>query len=150
MRSRRSEQFERPLAFNATPLVDVIFILTIFFMLVSRFSSAEQVPMQLPEPDHSTAEVVKMKDRVIINCSLADPEAGPRGGVKYAIGPNRPESLLALSDRLASMRQIIPNLKVIIRADRRLPYEDVRAVMHIVADQGIELLNVVAHVGEHE
>jgi len=151
MRMQRAERVEPArLAFNATPLVDVIFMLTIFFMLVSRFSSAEQVPMELPEPADSAAEVVKMKDRVIINCSPAGPEAGPDEGVRYAIGPNRPESLYVLSDRLAAMKQIMPNIKVVVRADRRLPYEDVRAVMRILANQRIELLNVAAHVAERE
>jgi len=151
MRHTRTERHaEGTLAFNATPLVDVIFLLTIFFMLVTRFSSAEQVPMQLPKPEESAAEVVKLKDRVIINCALADPERGRTGGVSYAIGPNRPDSLEVLSDRLGAMKAIIPDIKVIVRADRRLSYADVRAVMRVIAGNEIELLNVVAHVTEKE
>ena len=138
------------LAFNATPLVDVIFLLTIFFMLVTRFSSAEQVPMQLPKPDQSVAEVVKMKNRVIINCTLVDPAAGSAGGVQVAIGPNRPDSLEVLSDRLAAVKAAIPDVRVIVRADRRLSYADVRAVMRVIARNQVELLNVVAHVAEAE
>ena len=151
MKHTRSQRHaQTTLAFNATPLVDVIFLLTIFFMLVTRFSSAEQVPMQLPKPDESVAEVVKMKDRVIINCRLADPEAGRAGGVLYAIGPNRPESPGTLADRLTAMKAIMPDIKVIVRADRRLSYADVRAVMRVIAQNQIELLNVVAHVAETE
>ena len=41
MKYRQRQERSSGLVFNATPLVDVIFILTIFFMLVSRFSSAE-------------------------------------------------------------------------------------------------------------
>ena len=63
---------------------------------------------------------------------------------------NRPESLNVLSDRLASMKAVIPDIKVIVRADRRLAYDDVRAVMRIIAQHDIELLNVVAHVAETE
>ena len=149
MRHTRTERHATStLAFNATPLVDVIFLLTIFFMLVTRFSSAEQVPMQLPKPEQSVAEVVKMKDRVIINCTLADPAHGGAGGVLYAIGPNRPDSLDVLSGRLAAVKAIIPDIKVIVRADRRLRYADVRAVMRVIARNQIELLNVVAHVAE--
>jgi biopolymer transport protein ExbD len=123
-------------------------LLTIFFMLVTRFSSAEQTPMQLPKPDQSVAELTRMTDRVIINCTLTDPALGPQGGVMFAIGANPRETLGAISDRLANVKSLRPNIKVIIRADRRLPYTDVRSLMAILARHGIELLNVVAHVGE--
>ena len=125
------------MAFNATPLVDVIFLLTIFFMLVTRFSSAEQTPMQLPQPDNSMAEIVKMTDRVIVNCTLADPAAGPAGGVQYAIGANRRESLGAISDHLAQIKALRPHIKVIVRADRRLPYSEVRAPLRVIAKYDI-------------
>ena len=55
-----------------------------------------------------------------------------------------------LSDRLAAMKAVIPDIKVIVRADRRLRYADVRAVMGVIARNQIELLNVVAHVAETE
>ncbi len=148
--TRKERHTPPPMAFNATPLVDVIFLLTIFFMLVTRFSSAEQTPMELPKPDHSVAELVKMTDRVIVNCTLVDPQAGAAGGVMFAIGANPRESLGAISDRLANVKALRPNIKVIIRADRRLPYADVRALMRMISRHHIELLNVVAHVAEAE
>ena len=145
-----SKRRRAPVAFNATPLVDMIFTLAIFFMLVTRFSSAEQLPMQLPKPDQSQAEVVKLPARVIINCRPADVAGGDAGAVLYSVGPNRPESLEAIADRLALLKRKHPGIQVVLRADKRLPYIDVRAVMRVVADEGIEVLNVVAHVGEGE
>ncbi len=138
------------MGFNATPMVDVIFLLTIFFMLVTRFSSAEQIAMDLPKPKDSQAKVTKMPERVVINCRLGDPDSPSGRSVLYGIGPNRPEPLGVISDRLAAMKQASPALKVVVRADRRLRYADVRAVMRVIARHGIEMLNVVAHVGEDE
>ncbi len=138
------------LSFNATPLVDVVFLLTIFFMLITRFSSAEHVRMQLPQPTDSRAKVTKIPERIIINCRLAPP-ADPQGrNVIYSVGPNAPVSLDSLSNRLAALKREQPKLSAVIRADRRLHYADVRAVMQIIADQGIEMLNVAAHVSEDE
>jgi len=136
------------LAFNATPLVDVVFTLVIFFSLVSRFSAVEQVPMQLPSPDDSQAHVVKMPDRVVINCRLAHPDDPSGRSVLYSIGPNRPESLGVISDRLAVLKQESPGVKVVVRADKRLDYAEVRAVMTVIARHGIEMLNVAAHLTE--
>ena len=136
--------------FNAIPMVDVIFMLTIFFMLVSRFSSAEQVPMALPQPADSQAKVTRMPQRVVINCRPADPDQPEESAVLYSIGPNRPEPLAMIADRLAGMKQALPNMQIVVRADRRLHYADVRALMRVIAGLHIEMLNVVAHVGEGE
>ena len=139
-----------PLGFNATPMIDVIFLLTIFFMLVSRFSSVEQIPMELPKPEDSQAKVTRIPERVVINCRLSD-VSDPAGRLaRYSIGPNLPEPLSVIADRLAAMKRQSPSVKVVLRADRRLHYAEVRAVMQVVAQEGIEMLNFVAHVAEEE
>jgi biopolymer transport protein TolR len=145
---RKHRQPPSGLSFNATPLIDVIFTLTMFYMLIAKFSSAEQVPMQLPKPADSRAQIPNMPDRVVVNCRLAGASDGADRIVLYSIGPNNPESLGAIAERLALMKQQAPGLKVVIRADRRLAYEDVRVVMRLIAENGIELLNVVAHISE--
>ena len=43
---RRSETH---LAFNMTPLVDVVFLLIIFFLLLSEFNKDKEQPMELPK-----------------------------------------------------------------------------------------------------
>lgn len=151
MRYSRVNRSSLPtMTFNATPMVDVIFILTIFFMLVSRFSSAEQIPMELPKPFDSRAVVSKMPERIVVNCRLADPSNPEQSAVLYSIGPNQPESLNVISERLANMKRISTDLKVIVRADRRITYGYVRALMQVIAQNGIDMLNVVAHVGAQQ
>jgi len=135
------------MGFNATAMVDVIFMLTIFFMLVTRFSEAELIPMKLPAPEQSQASPEALPERVVINCRLNE-RHGSSGEAIFSIGPNQPEPLDLLSDRLAGMKRALPGLKVVIRADRRLPYEAVRRAMRMVAAHGIEMLNVSAHVDD--
>lgn len=147
---RSRERTEMGFGFNATSMVDVIFMLTIFFMLVTRFSSAEQIPMQLPQPDQSKAKVKRMPERVVVNCRLADPTDAAGTNAIYSIGPNQPESLDSLADRLRAMRRDVPTIKVVIRADRRLQYATVREVMGVIAECGVGVLNVVAHVSEDQ
>lgn len=137
------------IAFNMTPMIDVVFLLIVFFMLVSAFASAENVPMHLPDPQRSRARNVELPNRLVINCFPVDP-AAPAKGVLYRLGPNRPQSLAEISDALLAARETTPELQVVIRADRRLPYADVREVMKLVADHGIVNMNIVAHVGSGE
>ena len=131
------------LSFNTTPLIDVIFTLTIFFMLVSRFASNEQVAMELPKPRESLAEIARLPDRVVINCRWPE-SAGLAERVSYSLGPNPPEPLEAIAERVGAMHAVSPALKVLIRADRRLSYSEVRPVMRLLADRGVRSVNVAA------
>ncbi len=137
-----------PPACNLTPMIDVIFLLIVFFMLVSQFASAENVALDLPKPEKSQAVQAKLSDRVVINCLLASPSSPATSEAAYSIGPLRVASLDELSARLGAAKAANPKLQVVIRADRRLPYRAVHAVMSAVADHRIEIMNIVAHVGE--
>ncbi|HRX87373.1 MAG TPA: biopolymer transporter ExbD [Phycisphaerae bacterium] len=149
MRAPRYQHHD--IAFNMAPLIDVVFLLIIFFTLVSTFASAENIRMTLPTPDKSKAQAIKIVDRVVINCQYAAPvTTGGTGRVLYSVGPNPPEDLDSIAQKLAAARQGNPKLKVIIRADKRLRYEQVRAVMAIVADANIQNLSLVAHVAAGE
>jgi len=140
------------LGFNMTPMIDIVFLLIIFFVLVSNYSSAERVPVELPNPYKSQARKVKVTDRVIVNCqwSASGPDGQP--GVVYRAGPNPPEPLERISDRLAAARAAAAaegrELIAVIRADRRLPFEDVRAVMRMITENQIEQMRLVAQAGE--
>lgn len=134
------------LLFNATPMIDVIFMLTVFFMLVSRFSSEENVHMELPDPIASQAKEVKVPNRLVVNCRVAGPLNDPGAEVAYSIGANRPTPLARLSEQLAGYKQAKPTVKVVVRADKRLRYDDIKPVMRVIADNNIELLNVIAKV----
>ncbi len=138
-------QRHKDLRFNMAPMIDVVFLLIIFFMLVSTFVTAENVRMELPNPDKSLAQNVKVVDRVVINCRISD--TGTEQRALYSVGPNPVESLEKISERLSAAKQANPQLRVIIRADKRLRYEQVRTVMDMVADNQIENMSLVAHVG---
>jgi len=133
--------------FNMAPMIDVVFLLIIFFMLVSTFASAENIRMNLPNPEHSLAKKARITDRVVINCVPVGLNGrGEALAAACSVGPNPPESLDRIGRRLASAYAANPKLKVIIRADKRLRYEQVRGVMRMVASNHIENLKLVAHV----
>jgi biopolymer transport protein ExbD len=131
---------------NMTPMIDVVFLLIIFFMLVSNFATAENVLLELPHPYKSQAKKVKLTDRVILNCQFAT------DGASYRIGPNPSEPLERVAARLAAAKAAADaqgrELIVVIRADRRLAFADVRAAIQVVADNEIEQLRLVAQAGE--
>ena len=103
---------------------------------------------RLPQPEKSKAQALKIVDRVILNCQFVPGDLVDLGdAVRYSVGPNPPEPLDSIARKLSLARNANPELKVVIRADKRLRYEQVRAVMEIVAASHIENMSLVAHVG---
>ena len=127
---------------NMTPMIDVTFLLLTFFMFASHFASAEKLELDLPAPDNSQAQDRRFKEKIIINVVYTGPHAEPA----YLLGPLSVRSLTALGDRLQNIGEQNPRLEVILRADRRLPYGDVREVMEMIAATGLTRLQVVTEM----
>ena len=60
----RSRQSDVESEINLTPLIDVVFLLLIFFMVTTTFSKEAQIKLQLPEA--TSAEKSDPDERVIL------------------------------------------------------------------------------------
>ena len=129
-----------PLRFNMTPMIDVVFLLVIFFMLVSQFSSAEHVDIEVPDPHQSQAAKAAIPEKVIINLQHVDEDLPPA----YLLGSLHVDDLDELARRLGRQKEQAPDLEVVLRADKRVPYEYVRQAMQIIAANRIEVFHIVA------
>ncbi len=127
---------------NMTPMIDVTFLLLTFFMLASHFASAEKLELELPRPDHNQAVDERFPDKVFVNVVYTGPDTPPT----WTIGALRMDSLDDLTERLALIAEAAPQIQVILRADRRLRYGQVRQVMERVADSGLTRLQVVTEL----
>jgi len=123
-----------------TPMIDVVFLLIIFFMLVSQFSSAENVEVELPDPEQSQAIEATVPEKVILNIEYVGPDEPPA----FLLGSIRVAGLAELSRRLRNQRVGSPELQVILRADKRVAYLDVRQAMEVIAANQIEMFHIVA------
>ncbi len=111
----------RPVEFNVTPLIDVVFLLIIFFLVSSHLVQQEtQVELELPAAA-SGREILQSKiARVTINLL--------RGG-ELLLGSESVE-VEQVSRRLEVERQRTSgDLEVRIRADRTVPYRYVEPVL---------------------
>jgi len=124
---------------NMTPMIDVTFLLLTFFMLASHFASVEKVNVDLPRPDDNQSVDRRLKDKVIINILHVEGTSQPR----FQLGPVPVASVADLGGRLKEVGELNPNMQVILRADRRLPYGKVREVMEVVAAANLTRLQVV-------
>ena len=116
-------------AINMTPMIDVVFLLIIFFLVSSHLSRREN-ELQLDLPSASSGEDVidETTARVTLNI-LGDGQLMLAGS---------PVQKTELSQRLSVARQDEgQDFEVRIRADRTVAYEHVSPVLSAAASSGI-------------
>lgn len=122
---------------NLTPLIDLTFLLVIFFVLVLRISGAERIPLALPEPEEPVSEVPQDERRIVVSVvpDAADPTRATiqAGGRLFTLDPEGIDEFLAFT---ATARAAAPDSFLNVRADASLPYSTVRPVLEAIADSG--------------
>jgi len=116
---------------NVTPLVDVCLVLLIIFMVVTPLLQ-KGVAVTLPE----TANPSKMPE----NAKQLTMAINADGAVFVNQNWVPKENLKAT---LAQVHDSTPDKDVMIKADRRLKYKDVRALMQLVNEAGFSHVGMV-------
>ena len=113
-------------SFQITPMIDMTFLLLIFFMVTSKLSK-EQVKMDVSLPTASSAKIPDdLSDRDVIN---VDKEGN------YYIA-NVMASGEQLKRHLQDRFKAAPPLKIYYRADKDTPYEVTERFMKLAAEAG--------------
>ena len=119
---------------NVTPLVDVCLVLLIIFMLVTPLLNvAIQLP-EAPEPEPWGTEPARSKVTV---------RFGPPRAVFVDDDPV-PLDDDGLAVLLSALHRRDPRREIAVRADRRLPYAEVKRVLRIARDAGFPAVGLVA------
>lgn len=94
---------------NLTPLIDVVFLLLIFFMLTSHFVRDESIPLDLPTAD-SAAPLAEEELKVVLDdrgrILLAGEEISPavlKGRLQAAMQERADRRLQIRGDRVVSL-----------------------------------------------
>ncbi|PIP74070.1 MAG: hypothetical protein COW89_01175 [Nitrospinae bacterium CG22_combo_CG10-13_8_21_14_all_47_10] len=129
MRFRREE--EDNFAFDMTPMIDVVFLLIIFFMVSTVFVDfSRKMDINLPTSKSS-----------VLDESAKTLEVEMSGDKKIFLG-GKPLTLLGLETTLEKMELQDKKPSAIIRADKSLPYGDVIQVMGLLQKKGIPDISV--------
>ncbi|MHC4947950.1 MAG: ExbD/TolR family protein [Planctomycetota bacterium] len=118
---------------SMTPMIDVTFLLIVFFVLVSQIVEVENVDMDLPAPEDPATELAGDEQRAVVNVIPGGDgdAAGYRVGGR-TFGPG-PEGIAGLVDHLAGLYRASPGLRINLRADRRTRFAAVEPVMQAVS-----------------
>ena len=125
-------QLRRPeVSINLTPLIDVVFLLLIFFMVSTSFSEMTQLVVDLPEAEGSPATT---DEALILTVDVAGNMTLNGESV-----PNDPRGLsLALRQQLSGNTDI----PVTLSADAMTPHQYVVTAMDVAAQLNITRLTI--------
>jgi biopolymer transport protein ExbD len=113
--------------FAMAPMIDMVFLLLVFFMCASHLST--QTSLRLDIPFASKGVVPKDRpDRWVVNIMV--------DGAVYS--GMTPITLEELRSTITAERKANPSLKVYLRADAKAKHKEVRKVMGAMAEAGVD------------
>lgn len=118
---------------NLTPLIDVVFLLLIFFMVSTTFDRHAKLKVQLPEADAKMQQ--QAKDPVVLSIDAKG---------KYYIN-DRQVVNTQLDTLKAALQKTVennPDITLLLRADGRTPHQAVVRAMDAASQLGITKLSI--------
>ena len=119
------------ITFQMAPMIDMVFLLLVFFMCASHLAQQQNVELNIPV----AAKAVIPKDRPdrwTVNI-LKD------GQLFEGTNPVSMEELkLHVQSKVAEYKSTGKDLKIYLRADKDAPHKEVKRVMTAMAESGID------------
>ncbi|GAB2598626.1 ExbD/TolR family protein [Nitrincola alkalisediminis] len=133
-------QVQEEVNINLTPLIDVVFLLLIFFMITTTFTRESQLTVELPEAAsavQSNTEEVERIDVVITAEGL------------YSVNGQHLVNTQALTLRRAitELVQDQRNMPFVITADAKTPHQAVVTAMDVAGQLGFSRLSIATQEG---
>lgn len=117
---------------NLTPMIDVVFLLVIFFMVGSKFSEAEsRIQVNVPSIG-DLRSITRAPDERIV--AVAVDGTVTLGDV--------PMTLSELTETLRQERENYPGLKVAVRGEAEGSLQQTVEVLHAVTRSGVEQVGI--------
>lgn len=117
------KQRRRVALLNVTPLIDVVFILLVFFMLATNFARFRLIGVEAPED----TEAVRDAAAAIVVLVKAD------GGLEY---DNAPSSEEEVARKVRRITEIDPGRSFLIRPERGVAMQDALDVFQLTRQSG--------------
>ena len=121
-------QFEDDEAkFEMAPMIDMVFLLLVFFMCASHLSTVQSVPLEIPT---ATKAVVPKErpDRYVVNIT--------KDGTLY--GGNAKMTLDELKAAVKQQKEATTELRLYLRADQKTAHKHVKKVMNAMSELGVD------------
>lgn len=126
---------------NLTPLLDVVFLLLIFFMLTSQFQKERDLPLALATTEGQTTSDPQNNEQV-----LSIDKSGQyfiNGASRTIIPPSQ------LKARITEWAKQVPQPHLVIAAEGETPHQAVVTSIEYAQAAGFSHLNIRTHQDNH-
>ncbi len=129
-----SRRNRKPLEITLTPMIDVVFLLLIFFMVTTTFSQQTELKISLPEANGMVAET---NEKMIVLTINADGIYFLNGddGLPHQLLNQKNTTLKRALVQAAGNSRLLP---FIIRADGKTPHQSVVTALDIASQLGFK------------
>ena len=109
---------------NMTPMIDIVFLLIIFFMTVSQVSEISRERLELPQQNGSDDQ-----KPAVLTINIDQDGSLIVGGHMYEL----PDVISLVGDQLVRLGDDPNRLTVVVRADKRVPSGSVNKTVNALA-----------------
>lgn len=124
---------KKELTVNITPLIDVVFLLLIFFMVSTSFTRETQIELELPK---ATGEQLEVEAKVV------EISIDAEGNFYLNKAPLINTQIETLRRAILKISEGDTSLPLIISADAKAPYQAVVAAMDAAGQEGFNNLKM--------
>lgn len=126
---------------NLTPLIDVVFLLLIFFMVSTTFEQQSRIQIELPEATPTPAETEDESLEIVIDAQG-----------RYFIGEQQVvnSELKTLKSAISKAVEGRESLTVIIRADASTPHQAVITALDAASQLGLTQISLATSAIEED
>jgi biopolymer transport protein ExbD len=127
----KTQRDEQP-TLNLTPMIDIVFLLVIFFMVGTKFAEAERnVDVTLPNVNSSDAPTTPPRRHIITVSAQGD-----------VLWDGTVVTITQLRSQLRTTRKAEGEVRIVLRGDADSPYGNVARVLNACRDENVEELGI--------
>lgn len=144
----RSNNKKNNTSLNVTPIIDIVFLLIIFFLLVCQFVEVENFPACVPDSCGFASEQTSAdKNAIVLTVTKTN-----KGKAEFAIGTgkissaNKKELVANIAEVLDIRFEAIPARQriVTLRSDKDICFEDVQYALAAIAQSSAANIQLAA------
>jgi biopolymer transport protein TolR len=139
MRRRRSQRLMSEI--NVVPYIDVMLVLLIIFMITAPLIT-QGVKIDLPQ---APSEVIPPSQQEPVMVTV---DASGEVYIDYGDNPKAPVDEQVLVTRVAGLLKYRPEIQILIKGDRDVPYGRVVTVMALLQGAGVDSVGLVTEPPE--
>ncbi len=132
---------------NVTPIIDIVFLLIIFFVIVSKFIEAENFPVTVPDQCDAARQPKDLTETVTtISVFTSDDDVFCAVGSKQVQNGDPRQLVAQITELLEQNLEKVPqNEKIVtLRIDKEIEYSYAQYILAAVAESSANRIKIAA------